>query len=173
MVHDTGSSRYNRSMSRHAERSDNMQDFRTLPGHLIRRLHQASVALFMEECADLDITPVQYAALFAIGESPRIDATRLSEQIFFDRSTLGAVLDRLEKKQLVVRGPSPTDRRAKVLTLTLKGRQILKRASTAVLRVQRRLMSPLNAADRRKMQGLLKQLADAHIGCEIGPSSQN
>lgn len=27
-----------------------------------------------------------------------IDATRLSEQIFFDRSTLGSVLDRLEKK---------------------------------------------------------------------------
>jgi DNA-binding MarR family transcriptional regulator len=140
--------------------SGQMQDFRSLPGHLIRRLHQASVALFAEECASLDLTPVQYATLFAIGESPKIDATRLSEQVFFDRSTLGAVLDRLEKKALVVRSASATDRRVKVLTLT---------ASPAVLRVQERLMEPLTASEREQMQHLLARLAEVHRGRETGP----
>jgi len=149
--------------------SGQMQDFRSLPGHLIRRLHQASVALFAEECASLDLTPVQYATLYAIGESPKIDATRLSEQVFFDRSTLGAVLDRLEKKALVVRSASATDRRVKVLTLTAKGKQLVKRASPAVLRVQERLMEPLTAGEREQMQHLLARLAEVHRGRETGP----
>ena len=33
------------------------------PGFLIRRLHQIHIALFLEECAGVDITPVQYTLL--------------------------------------------------------------------------------------------------------------
>src|SRR5581483_6154503 len=49
------------------------------PGHLIRRCQQIAVALFMEEAgADgFDVTPVQYAALAAIGEHPGIEAAAL------------------------------------------------------------------------------------------------
>src|SRR5882724_10320385 len=35
------------------------------PGHLIRRLQQIAVALFMAETKEFDITPIQYAALLA------------------------------------------------------------------------------------------------------------
>ena len=50
------------------------------PGHLIRRAQQIAVALFMEECAPVDITPVQYAALIAVRENPDLDAIRLSSR---------------------------------------------------------------------------------------------
>ena len=33
------------------------------PGHAIRRLHQISVGVFLQESGELGITPVQYAAL--------------------------------------------------------------------------------------------------------------
>jgi MarR family transcriptional regulator, lower aerobic nicotinate degradation pathway regulator len=155
-------------MAEKAKQPNGMQDFRKLPGHLIRRLHQAAVALFAEECSELDITPVQYAALFAIGESPKIDATRLSEEIFFDRSTLGSVLDRLEKKRLVRRRSSRSDRRAKVLALTPEGEEVLRRAAPAVLRVQERLMSPLSIGDRQRLQRLLQRLADEHKARRTG-----
>ena len=69
-----------------------------MPGHLIRRAHQISTALFAEECAGFDLTPVQYAALVAIKANPEVDATRLSALIAFDRSTIGGVLERLEAK---------------------------------------------------------------------------
>ena len=36
------------------------------PGHLIRRVQQISVSVFMDECRALEITPVQYAALAVI-----------------------------------------------------------------------------------------------------------
>ena len=74
----------------------NREDFHTMPGHLIRRAHQISAAIFMEECADHNVTPVQYACLSEIARQPGVDATRLASAVAFDRSTLGNVLERLE-----------------------------------------------------------------------------
>ncbi len=55
-------------------------DIHTMPGHLIRRLNQISVALFMDRMAQvgLNLTPVQYAALCAIRNHPGIDQATVS-----------------------------------------------------------------------------------------------
>ena len=139
-----------------------LETFSILPGHLVRRVYQVSTALFADECGDLDLTPVQYAALVAIQSHPRIDATRLAQVIFFDRSTIGDVLDRMEAKGWIVRHPSPDDRRIKLVTLAPAGREILRHAEPAILRVQARLMKPLGRADGETLTRLLAQLADAH-----------
>lgn len=133
-----------------------------MPGHLIRRAQQASTALFAEECAGLDLTSVQFAALVAIRGTPGVDATRLSHLIAFDRSTLGGVLERLEAKGWVRRTPSPADKRIKLLHLTLDGERLLRRAEPAVQRVQQRLLEPLSPADRATMLRLLTRLATVH-----------
>ncbi len=93
-------------------------DFHLMPGHLIRRAHQISVAIFIEECAANNVTPVQYACLAQIARAPGVDATRLAAAVAFDRSTLGNVLERLETKGWVARKPSPEDRRVKLLHIT-------------------------------------------------------
>ena len=43
-----------------------MDDVYTKPGYLFRRMQQIAVSIFMEECREFDLTPVQYAALVAI-----------------------------------------------------------------------------------------------------------
>src|ERR1700692_4429392 len=95
------------------------------PGYLCRRMQQIAVSIFVEECRDHDLTPVQFAALVAIRNHPGIDATRLSAVIAFDRSTLGNVLERLESKDYIERKPSRDDRRIKLLHLTSKGAALL------------------------------------------------
>jgi len=133
-----------------------------MPGHLIRRVHQVSTALFAEECAAYDLTSVQYAALFAIKANPGVDATRLSALIAFDRSTIGDVLERLETKGWIVRSASPHDRRIKLLHLTEAGVKLLRQVAPAVRRVQERLLAPLPPGDRAAMVRLLRELADRH-----------
>lgn len=137
-------------------------DFRSMPGHLIRRAQQISGALFAEECGALDLTAVQYAALAAIAANADLDATRLSEQIVFDRSTIGGVLERLEAKGWIVRRASPEDRRVKLLDLTPGGRDVLKRVGPAVARVQKRLLEPFAPGDREAFMRLLTELTSAH-----------
>lgn len=139
-----------------------MDDLYRMPGHLIRRAQQISTALFAEECAGLDLTSVQFAALTAIGANPDVDATRLSALIAFDRSTIGDVLERLEAKGWISRGPSPQDRRVKLLRLSPAGARLLRTVGPAVRRVQERLLAPLAPHDRATMVRLLAQLAELH-----------
>jgi DNA-binding MarR family transcriptional regulator len=135
------------------------ESFSRLPGHLIRRLHQVSTAYFAEECG-ADLTAVQYAALVAIGSHPGIDATRLSEIIYFDRSTIGDVLDRMEGKGWIRRASTPADRRIKRLELSPAGRDVLQQVEPGIRRVQERLLAPLTAAEAKTVVRLLGKMAD-------------
>jgi MarR family transcriptional regulator, lower aerobic nicotinate degradation pathway regulator len=132
----------------------------TKPGYLFRRMQQIAVAIFVEECRDFDVTPVQYAALVAIQNHPGIDATRLSAVIAFDRSTLGSVIERLEAKGQIERKPAAYDKRIKLLYLTRPGAKLLRDILPAVDRAQTRMLEPLKAGDRKTLMALLAQLVD-------------
>jgi len=135
-----------------------LEDLYSKPGHLIRRCQQIAVAIFLEETKDFDITPVQYAALVAIGRYPQIDATRLSHLIAFDRSTLGSVLERLEQKQLVARTSGAEDRRVKKLILTKAGTQLLTDVEHAVEEAQVRMLAPLKPEEQRRFISMLERI---------------
>jgi DNA-binding MarR family transcriptional regulator len=127
--------------------------------HLIRRAHQISWALFLEECAAYNITSVQYSALVAIRERPGVDATRLSALIAFDRSTIGNVIERLEARGLVVRKLSKEDKRQKLLFLSKDGEVLLNHVVPLVERVQKRILAPFDKAERKTFVKLLERLA--------------
>ena len=128
------------------------------PGHLIRRLQQIAVAIFMEEAKAFDITPVQYAALLAIDLHPGIDQTTLVNIIAFDKSTIGDVLERLAAKDLVHRVQGKKDRRTKVLKITPSGRQLLRRIEPAVQSAQDLILSPLEPRERKQFMKLMRRL---------------
>jgi DNA-binding MarR family transcriptional regulator len=140
------------------------------PGHLIRRAQQIAVAVFMDECGRFDLTPVQYAALTAIGVQPDIDATRLSQLIALDRSTTGSVLERLEAKALVQRNSSPEDRRIKLLRLSDSGRALLREVEAAVERAQQRIVAPLQPDERKTFLRLLARLVESNNALSRAPA---
>ena len=128
------------------------------PGHLIRRLQQIAVAIFMAEARGFDLTPVQYAALLAIDLHPGIDQTALVSLIAFDKSTIGDVLERLAAKRLVHRVQGKKDRRTKVLKITPSGRRLLRRIEPAVISAQDQILSPLPPRERKQFMQLMKRL---------------
>jgi DNA-binding MarR family transcriptional regulator len=130
------------------------------PGHLIRRLQQIAVAIFMEETAEFDLTPVQYAALIAVREHPDIDVTRLSSLIAFDRSTLGNVVKRLVAKRWLERRGGQPDRRIKRLRVTAAGRQLLNAIEPAVQRAQTRMLAPIPKGEQKHLVEQLKLLVE-------------
>jgi len=83
----------------------------TAPGHLIRRSHQISVAVFNTHLAAADVTPVQFAILNALGDTPGVDQITLAKRVAFDPATSGSVIGRLESKGWVDRFADPVDRR--------------------------------------------------------------
>ena len=134
-------------------------DIHTMPGHLIRRLNQISVALFMDRMAQvgLNLTPVQYAALCAIRNHPGIDQATVSGLVAYDRATLGKVIDRLDTRGLVRRTTSRSYRRAKELTLTAEGAQLVADARAEVEALQADILSGLDAEEAKTFVALLRK----------------
>jgi len=128
------------------------------PGHLIRRLQQIALALFMEQARDFDVTPVQYSALVAVENHPGIDQTALCNIIAFDRSTIGDVVGRLQRKRLIRRLDSRIDRRTKSLFITPAGRRLLRQIEPAVQSTQRLILAPLKPGERSAFMHMLKHL---------------
>jgi DNA-binding MarR family transcriptional regulator len=148
-----------------------MQHLYAMPGHLVRRIHQISGALFAEEMGSNDLTSVQFAALYAVRANPGIDATRLSALVAFDRSTIGGVLERLEGKGWISRAHAAGDRRTKRLRLTPSGEALLREVEGSVARVQERLLAPLSPAERKTLMRLLSKLATLHAEEEEAQSA--
>jgi MarR family transcriptional regulator, lower aerobic nicotinate degradation pathway regulator len=128
------------------------------PGHLIRRLQQISFAIFVDQARKFEITPVQFSAIFAIDNHPGIDQTALCNIIAFDRSTIGDVVTRLEKKRLIKRRSGSLDRRTKSLHITPRGRRLLRDIEPAVAATQRLILAPLKAGEHSAFMRMLKQL---------------
>ena len=142
-----------------------------LPGHDIRRLHQISVAIFMQETEAFGVTPVQYAALQAVGLQPGMDQRTLARTIGFDTSTIAGVIDRLEARGLMQRNASAQDRRVRLLTLTAAGVALLAALVPAMLQAQQRILSALPEAERGEFMRMLAVLIAGHRAVEDTPGA--
>ncbi len=132
------------------------------PGYLVRRLHQIHVALFLEECAGSNITPVQFGLLSVLSEGEALDQRALGAKVGIDRTNVADVLARLEAHGLVERSVNPADRRMKLASLTPAGRDFVGRLQASMERAQERLVGPLDAAERRQFLDYLHRLVVAN-----------
>ncbi len=134
-----------------------------MPGNLIRRMHQASQAIFDAEvaAAGFDLTSVQFAALTVIAARPGLDQATLASAISFDRATTGGVIDRLEAKGLVRREIPKSDRRSRHLHVEPAGKVILEGVTPVVRRVQEMMMAGLSESERAKLLHLLSKALNA------------
>jgi DNA-binding MarR family transcriptional regulator len=137
-------------------------DFRHAPGHLIRRAHQVAVAIFMEETAGFEVTPVQFAILNALLDGPGEDQVTLARNVAFDAATFGSVITRLEARGWVRREADAADRRRKRLWVTPEGAQAARAMKRAVGKVQVRILEPLDAGEREQLIALLDRLVAGH-----------
>lgn len=137
-------------------------DLQATPGHLIRRAQQIAVSIFAEQLSSADITPVQFAILNALLDSPGIDQVSLAKRVAFDPATSGSVIGRLEAKGWVVRKTDPNDRRRKLLVVTREGVQALGLVQADVARIQEKILSPLTPQEQGQFVQLLSRLVQGH-----------
>jgi MarR family transcriptional regulator, lower aerobic nicotinate degradation pathway regulator len=142
-----------RSLSRH-------QRVLTMPGHLLRRCQQIAVALFLDECAPLNLTPLQFVVLSALADHGARDQASLGGLTATDRTTVQVVLGNLRKLGLVTLTKSRVDKRAKVVEITPAGRELMRAAIPLVERTQERIVAPLSRRERDTLARLLGKIAD-------------
>jgi|tagenome__1003787_1003787.scaffolds.fasta_scaffold20857334_2 DNA-binding MarR family transcriptional regulator len=135
------------------------------PGHLIRRLQQIAVAIFMDEFKSLEITPVQYMALVAIRDRPGLEQQAIADLIAIDRSSAGRVFQFLEDRGLVQRVTPENNRRTKQAFVTPAGIRLVNAGAKPIRRAEDRILQVLNGKEQHQFMQLLVKLA--HINNNV------
>ncbi|MCL4183048.1 MAG: MarR family transcriptional regulator [Burkholderiaceae bacterium] len=133
-----------------------------LPQVLGYHLRRTQVAIFRHfsrtVAAAEDITPGLLGMLQVIAANPGLGQSRLAEAMEVDRSTIVKVVDQLEGRGLIVRQPSPHDKRSHCLRLTDEGRAALRRMQALMLQHEDEFTRVLTAEERRCLIDLLARL---------------
>ena len=124
------------------------------PGHLIRRAQQIAVAKF-HEVHGRQVTPIQYAILRTLFESPGVDQVTLAQLIALDTSSTADIAARLEAKGWILREVLP--RRQRSLSLTPEGEAVLQGMRSGIEQMYLGMMDSLDDEEQSEFMRLLRK----------------
>jgi DNA-binding MarR family transcriptional regulator len=130
----------------------------SLLGYHLRRAQIAAFNNFKRALADYDITPGRFGVLQVIAANVGLSQSELGTLLGIERSTVVAVIDQLEKRDLVQRTPAANDRRSYALKLSATGAAILAELEERVLAHERDIARNLTTPERATLIELLERL---------------
>src|SRR6266545_254659 len=119
-----------------------MIDIEKSIGFLLAKAYQRACALFKEEFEIFELTPQQFGLLAFLWIEDGLSQAELSARSQIDRTTMGGIIDRLEKEGLVERRNHPDDRRAYQVFLTAEGNSLEDELCAMAAKVQSRVNAP-------------------------------
>lgn len=135
-----------------------------LVGYQLRLAQIAMFRDFAETFGELDVSPGVMGVLLVVDETPGVIQSELARAVHLDRSTVVSLLDNLERRQLVERCPSPTDRRSNAVRLTAAGASLLRKVKRRLVQHEERLTSGLGEGELQELITLLKKVFPEHRG---------
>ena len=126
-------------------------------GQLFFRLWRATHTRTAEVLGSLGLTPALFALLNVIAAREGAIQQELGSALGIDRSTMVALIDQLENAGLARRRRSATDRRAREIAITPKGRRLLQRARGLIAQVEDEVLAGLTAEERHELLTLLRR----------------
>ena len=133
---------------------------------LFRAAHLADLAL-VERLAGHGLQPGWFdllAALRRAGKPYELKPTELMRATMLSSGGMTKRLDRLVAAGLVERRPDPDDRRGTLVRLTADGLRTIDSAVETHAENEERLLSALDPAERKRLDGLLRKLLAALDG---------
>jgi MarR family transcriptional regulator, transcriptional regulator for hemolysin len=130
-------------------------------GQLFFRLWRASHVRAADVLETVGLTPALFGLLNVIGAREGAIQQELGTVMGIDRSTMVSLIDQLESAGLAKRRPSATDRRAREIVITPKGRRLLERGRLMISETEDEVLAGLTAAERGELVKLLRQALDA------------
>lgn len=125
-----------------------------------RRFHQALEALELE--------PGEFALLRAVAVSEGEPQNALAERLHISPSWMVAVVDELERRELLERRPHARDRRVRNLHLTAAGKKLLRQAERQAQRFDGEVTHSLDETELRQLLDLLDRVA---VGLGLDPGA--
>lgn len=117
----------------------------------------ATMAVLSKMSADNDLSLTQLRVL-AILRDRRLRMTELGEYLGLEKSTMSGLVERAEKRGLLVRAPSAADGRAVDVFLGRDGIALAKRLSSEIRRALAPMIGALTPTEQQRLQALLERM---------------
>lgn len=107
----------------------------------------------------LELRRTEFTILCLVDANEDVTAKRLSASLSLSAPNMSGIVDRLEKRGLIRRAQSGTDRRSQLLHLTPRGKSLTAQAVKISARMEEALLARLTAAERAMLFELLGKVA--------------
>jgi DNA-binding MarR family transcriptional regulator len=128
-------------------------------GYLFKHAHLRLIEASTRALAPFGIDGRQLAVLSVLATEYPLSQLEAAGRLGIDRTTMVALIDALEAKDLVERHRSAQDRRRNTVQLTSAGRDLLRRAEHAREEMERRFLAPLSPLQADHLVRALQTLA--------------
>jgi MarR family transcriptional regulator, lower aerobic nicotinate degradation pathway regulator len=128
--------------------------------YLLGRAAARANAMGERDLEPLGISPREYSVLAVLAERSPLSQTRIAAILGLDRTTILKLGASLERKGLVVRERSDSDRRAYAIALTPAGDTIREQAFTLLIDCEERFLIPLAGEQRTQLTDLLTRVVE-------------
>ena len=129
-----------------------------LAGFWIRRAQLVVMKSFGQHLADLNLRPVEAAALLLIGKNRDLSQNMLAGGLGTDQATMVAICTRLEGRKLILRRRLLADRRYQSLSLTPKGKKIAVVVERRLRAHNGNVLENLSATKRKQLMAHLQAI---------------
>lgn len=114
-----------------------------------------------------------FATLEALLHKGPLTIGEIQSKVPLALGSMTAVVDRLERRGLILRTPSPSDRRAKVLKLSPKGRAVVEEIFRRHAADLESAMAVLTHREKRQLRALLKKVGRFAAAAEATPKAES
>ena len=135
----------------------------TKGGFLISRIKQVGGRLFDRMLAEADVDAfngAQGRILYVLWQKDELTISQISAQTSLANTTLTSMLDRMEQSGLIIRTPSPTDRRAMLIRLTDKARSLREDYDRISQQMNELYYLGFTEEEVRQLEGYLQRVLD-------------
>lgn len=103
------------------------------------------------------------STLLMVAANPGIRPSVLAHYVLRDRSAMTRLLHQMKTAGLIVEQISTTERRARELYVTAKGKALVERVRSLASQQSERFFGVLSASERKQLMALLKKLRLHHV----------
>ena len=130
----------------------------TLLGYNARRAALVIIEQFLKRMAVYDLRPVDFSVLSLITHNPGISSRQLCSALNILPPNLVGMINTLEKRELILRKPHPSDGRVVGLHLSDVGSKLMKNAEQTAKELEGDASSKLTATERKTLMRLLQKI---------------
>ena len=123
---------------------------------------------FHEVLGPLELEPGEFALMRAVSASDGEPQNALAERLHISPSWMVAIVDQLERRELLERRPHARDRRVRNLHLTAAGKKLLKQAERRAEQFDAQVSDPLTEPELQQLLDLLQRVA---AGLDLPPGA--